>query len=531
MKRTPLVLPALMGLTALVLAGCGGSGSSGSDGKAIVIGSTDSIVVSKDTPAPLDPAFSYDAGTWNVQSNLFQTLLRLPRSGSTPEPEAAKSCVFSDKHNETYRCTLRDGLTFTNGHALTSEDVKFSFDRMLKIGNDSGPASILSGLKKVEAPDDKTVVFDLAASDATFPYKLATSAGSIVDSQVYPAKAGYTGLQAVGSGPYKLDSFSQGKSAVLSKNEDYKGNASQKNGKIEIRFFDDSAKLKDALADGSVDVAAGSSALKPAQFNAIQDGKVKGVNLTEAAGTETRYLFFNTKFDSVEPKAVRQAVAELINRSTLARDTFERTVDPLYSIVPQGISGHKNSFYNKYGEPSVSKAQQTLQAAGITTPVQITYSYRSTAGSSAGEEALWLKKTLDSSGLFDLTIKKVPYDTFVSKAIAGKYAFYGLGWAPDYPDPDNYVAPFIVDNFLNLPYKSTRINNTLLPKTREQAERDSTGTDFGEMQDIIAQDVPLIPLWQAKGYVAARDDISGVEWLLNSASTTQYGELSRGVTG
>jgi peptide/nickel transport system substrate-binding protein len=531
MKSKLLVLPALLGLSAPVLAGCGGSGGSGSDSSAIVVGSTDSIVVSKDNPSPLDPATSYDAATWNILSNTFQMLLRLPRSGTTPQPDAAESCAFSDTKSETYRCKLRAGLKFSNGDALTSEDVKFSFDRMLKITSDLGPVSLLSGLKKVETQGDQEVIFDLKASDATFPYKLATPAGAIVDSQVYQADKPYEGLKLVGSGPYKLDSFTQGDKAVLSKNDNYHGNVVMKNSGVEIKFFDDSAKLKNALADGSVDVVGGSSAFKPAQITALQSGKVKDVTLTEASGTETRYLFFNTKYASVAPKAVRVAIAQLINRSTLTRDTFQRTVDPLYSIVPQGIAGHKNSFYNLYGDPSQAHAAKTLSDAGISTPVKITYTYRTTAGSSAGEEAVWLQKSLNASGLFDVSLKKVAYDSFVGNAIGGKFAFYGLGWAPDFPDADNYIAPFISENFLALPYKSNEINNTLLPRTRADADRSNTVTDFGSMQDIVARDIPLIPVWQSKGYVAARDGITGVEWLINSSSTTQYWELGHGVTG
>lgn len=79
---------------------------------------------------------------------------------------------------------------------------------------------------------------------------------------MYQADKPYEGLKLVGSGPYKLDSFTQGDKAVLSKNDNYHGNVVMKNSGIEIKFFDDSAKMKNALADGSVDVVGGSSAFK-----------------------------------------------------------------------------------------------------------------------------------------------------------------------------------------------------------------------------------------------------------------------------
>lgn len=171
MNRKLLVGPAVIGLAIPLLAGCGTGG--GGDGKALVVGTTDSFRLSKENPAPLDPATSYDIGGWNILGNTYQTLLRLPRSGTEPVPEAAEECHFTDKLGEQYRCTLRDGLTFSNGHRITSRDVKFSIDRQLAINDPNGPASLLANVT-VETPDPATVVFHLADPDATFPFKLAT---------------------------------------------------------------------------------------------------------------------------------------------------------------------------------------------------------------------------------------------------------------------------------------------------------------------------------------------------------------------
>ena len=84
-----LVLPtAVAGLLASVLAACAGSDGDGGKGGSIVVGTTDRIVVTRDAPAPVDQAASYDVGTWNVLRNTFQTLLRLPRSGTQPVSDA-----------------------------------------------------------------------------------------------------------------------------------------------------------------------------------------------------------------------------------------------------------------------------------------------------------------------------------------------------------------------------------------------------------------------------------------------------------
>ena len=157
MIRKSLVLPALLGMLVPVLASCGMVGDSGGDGDAIVVGTTDKLELTEENPAPLDPATAYDINSWNILQNTFQTLMRMPRTGSEPEPDAAERCAFADRLSEQYRCTLRDGLTFTNGHDLTAEDVKFSVERMLKIKNPNGPFPLLANVDTVETPDELTV--------------------------------------------------------------------------------------------------------------------------------------------------------------------------------------------------------------------------------------------------------------------------------------------------------------------------------------------------------------------------------------
>ena len=80
----------------------------------------------------------------------------------------------------TYECTLKDGLKFSDGSDLTAEDVKFSFDRNVEIADPHGASSLLANMKSIEAPDDKTVVFNLKAPDATWPFVLTTALVAIV---------------------------------------------------------------------------------------------------------------------------------------------------------------------------------------------------------------------------------------------------------------------------------------------------------------------------------------------------------------
>ncbi|MFH8368224.1 ABC transporter substrate-binding protein [Streptomyces sp. NPDC018031] len=532
MNRKTLVLPALAGLLTSALTACGGADDSGSGDGTIVVGSTDRIEATADAPAPLDPAQAYDAASWAVMHNSFQTLMRFPRSGSQPVPDAAERCGFQDNQSEQYRCTLRPGLKFADGHELTAADVKFSLDRVRGIDHESGPTSLLASIDKVETPSEREVVIHLSAPDATFPSKLATPAAAIVDSEVYDRAALRKGFDVNGSGPYtvrtevKDDRLTK---AVFEKNDDYQGELEPRSDKVEIRFFDDSAELEKALADGSVDVA--NREFSAEQIERLEAGEVDGVRVTESPGQAIRYLAFNTEAPAVKDKAVRQAMARIVDRQALVRDVYKRTGDPLYSLVPTGIVAHTNSFHNAYGEPSVSGARQVLRRAGIQTPVKLTLTYTTDHyGPATAKEFAKLRDQLNASGLFSVKTEGVKWTEFRPAAADGEYAVYGMGWFLDFPDPDNYIAPFIgKDNFLNSPYRNSTIEQELLPSTRQQAERTRTVPDFQRIQDLVAEDVPVLPLWQGKQYVVSRDDVTGTEYALDSSAMLQLWELGRGV--
>jgi peptide/nickel transport system substrate-binding protein len=501
------------------------------------VGTTDSIEMTKDNPAPLDPATSYDSATWNIFYNTFQMLLSYRRSSSTPSPDAASECHYTDSSMLTYQCTLRDNLKFSNGDKMTSTDVKFSIDRMQKINWAAGPASLISGVKSVTTPNDRTAVFHLTAADATFPAKLTTPAAAIMDSKVYNATEPYDGWKLIGSGPYVLKSYSATKDGTFQKGEfeenpRYHGAMKLHNSKVELRMFTDSEKMETALKAGGIDVM--SRQLAPDQIKELLASTDQSIKLTEAPGGSARYLVLNTASPDLRSKAVRQAMAMVIDRQAITKNVYKRTADPLYSVVPQGITSHRNPFFNLYGaSPNVPAAKAKLHDAGITARVPLTINYRRDYGGTMNQpEAEAIAKQLNATGLFDVTTKSEEWNVFLKAASSGKYELFAMNWLPDFPDPDNYIAPFFgKDNFLNLAYKSREIQDTLLPRTRSLPQRGIASDYFEQAQRILAQDVPMLPLWQGRQYIAARDGITGVEWALNSSTTTQFWELGRGATG
>lgn len=519
-----LAAPLGAGLAAALLTGCGSEdGNAGGTGGSVVMGMSDEVVAT-------DPASGYDPGSWILFNNVFQSLMSFPKGGITPQPDAAENCKFQDEVSQTYQCKLKDGLKFSNGHDLTSEDVAFSFRRTIKINDKKGPASsLLSSIKDIKTPDKQTVVFHLNRSDATFPQKIASGAGSIVDHEEYPADKLRTDGKAVGSGVYKLDSFDK-KEAKFSVNKSYKGGAAAvNNGGVTMKFFHgDQAELKSAVQKGSIDLAYRGLAMKDIADLEAAGGK-QHLKVVEGTSAEVQHLVFNTKDPVVGKLGVRKAIAYLVDRSTLVRDVYKRTAEPLYSIVPSGVTGHKTPFFEAYGDrPQVDKAAAALNSAGIKDKVKLTlWATPIRYGPGTVPEFQEIAKQLNKSGLFEADVKSVPLEEYEDGVAAGKYGVYVKGWVPDYPDPDNFTAPFFGEgNVLLNNYESKDITGRILA-TAAEGSRPSTVGDFAKVQTTVAQELPILPLWQGKQYAVASDRISGLQWSLDASTVFRFWEIGK----
>lgn len=477
-----------------------------------------------------DPASGYDPGSWLVFNNVFQPLISFPKGSAEPQPEAAEKCRFADGESKVYTCTLREGLTFSNGNALTSKDVKHSFDRTLKINDPDGPAILLHSLHKVSTQGDRTVVFHLKHSDATFPQKIASGAGSIVDHREYPADKLREDDKPVGSGVYTLDSFDE-KQAVFTAHSGYKGPATRQNSRMTMRFFAEQSALKRAILNNDIDLAYRGLATKDIdQLADTSNPANDGIQVVKGDSAEVHHLVFNVDHEQTRKRGVRAAVAYLIDRSALTRDIYRRTTEPLYSIVPAGITGHTTAFFNRYGErPHRKKAGEALRSAGITGKAELTlWSTPVRYGPDTTRQLKAIAEQLNDSGLFDATVKVAELDQYEKDIADGKYGVYVKGWVPDYPDADNFVDPFFgPDNVLNNNYEPGRITEELLPRTARQSSRAKTISDFAAIQNLVARDLPLLPVWQGRQYAVARDHITGVEWTLDASTVFRFWEIAK----
>ncbi|MGW1228781.1 ABC transporter substrate-binding protein [Streptomyces sp. NPDC001478] len=506
-------------LAVLLIAGVGAwqlLPSDEADTDPVTVGTTDEVT-------SLDPAGAYDAGSWAMYSNVYQSLLTFKSGAIVPEPDAAEECHFVGAKLQTYQCTLRDDVTFSDGEKITAEDVKYSFDRMMAIKTDVGPSVLFPSLKNVVAKG-LTVTFNLSARDATFPQKLATGAGSIVEKESYSEHKLRNDNKVLGSGPYVLKSYEPGVSARLVPNSRYKGALKSTGGPVTVRYFKQSEDLLAAWKSGKVDVT--HRQLPPSTLAELDTADVDQ-RVTEADSAEIRNLVFNVREGApLANKKVRQAIASLIDRAPLVTDVYKGTVEPLYSLIPQGYIGHSTPFFDAYPSPNPKRAKELMQEAGVQLPVHITFAYRA-ADDSYKRETAEIRRQLEADGLFKVSVKEVKWQAFQKGYANGAYDAYTVGWLPDYPDPDTFSQPLVGrDNSLHNGYTSAKMDQ-LIAATLQYSDRSRTSSDFKALQKLVGEDVPLVPLWQKKDYVVAKPDISGSQYLTDGTGIWRLWELGR----
>jgi peptide/nickel transport system substrate-binding protein len=500
----------------LAVAACGSNrdeGGSSSGGGSFVLGTTDTITA-------VDPAGSYALGDSTLQYSLFQTLMTIPAGQTTPVGDAADDCTYDDP--STLTCKLKSGLKFSNGDDLTSSDVLYSFKRALEIGDPNGAAIYLlgdiaatdkkgavTGLRDgaIETPDDTTVIFHLSRPDVTFVSLITyPGAGAIVDEDVFPEDKKLADDQAIGSGPYALASYEAGTQAVLQKNDQYSGDREAQTDQVFIQYYTDSSALKSAVESGEVDIAW--DALGPTDVEDLQSSS--SVTVSSGAGAAIRYWVWRCDSGPGKEVAVRQAAAQIIDRAAIAKTAYADTVTPLYSTVPPGLEGTE-AFKDAYGAaPDVDAAKQTLQQAGVQTPVDITVGWTPTHyGPDTVKEATEFKRELEASGLFNVKLSSTEWEQYQTIYKEGAYDLWILGWYPDYPDPDDYLSVFLVDGgFFQNGYHNDEVNS-LVNEELGSTDAATRTEDFKKLQDIAARDVPIIPTWVGNNIAAYGSGVDG----------------------
>jgi peptide/nickel transport system substrate-binding protein len=520
-RRAALLATVLAGLAAVAvvasqsLASSSGHRSSAASSNIIIDGTTDTVV-------NIDPANEYDYGSFTLDLPLFQGLYGFPH-GAKLQPVLATGCKAST-NLKTWTCTLRKNVKFSDGSPMTSADVKWSFDRVLKIKGDQGIYTLLSNLKSTTVAGPNKVVFHLKDSQSTWPLILSTNAGYIVPKAKYPFNKILSNTDPqVGTGPYRLTKFTPGQQAVLEPNPYYWG-PKPKNGGIIINYYSKSSTMKLALQKGEIDMAFRD--FTPTELTSLS--KSKGIVVHSGNGVVIRYLVFNVVRPPFDNVAVRQALAYLMPRQTIATRVYHGSVAPLYSMVPAGLAGHIDAYKTRYGaSPNVAKAKALLAKAGVQTPLPITLWWTpSHYGDASADEYTEIQRALNASGLFKVTLKSAEWAQY-SAALGKTYGAFQLGWFPDYPDAEDYTVSFYQTGaFFNNGYSNKTMDN-LIKKERGARTTGARIAALKAMQTLAASQVPTIPYWQGKMIAVSRSGVQGINGTLDAAFYMRFWNLSK----
>lgn len=541
-RKAAVATVAVLAAAGIALAGCASTPSTGStdapvaSGEPILIGTTDKIV-------SLDPVGSYDNGSLTIQTQVFPYLFNTNYGSTEIQPDLAVSAEFIS--DTEYQVKVRTGVKWANGHVLDANDVAFTFNRQLAIplASEAGPASLLYNLESAEATDDETVVFHLKSGpDVIFPQILTSFPGAIVDDEVFSATEltpddVIVEANAFG-GPYSITSYTFNEVVEFTPNPNYQGLlAPASNSGVIVNYFTDSSNLKLAVEQGDVDVAFRS--LSATDIEALRgDADVKVV---DGPGGEIRYIVFNfatqpfgtgqADADADKALAVRQAIADVVDRETIASQVYKDTYTPLYSYVPQGFVGAIEPFKEMYGDgqggPDVSKAKATLEAAGVATPLAINLQYNPDHyGPSSGDEYALIKSQLEESGLFTVNLQSTEWVQYSTDRRTDVYSIFQLGWFPDYSDADNYLTPFFaIENFLVNHYENTEVDGLIKEQavTTDPAARTAI---IEKLQNLVAADISTLPLLQGAQVAVTGSTIEGT--ILDGSFKFRFAPLTKG---
>jgi len=485
----------------------------------IVVGTTDSVQTT------LDPADAYDYFANDVvMYNVGGGLVDYTPGTTTIVPNLATSWTVSSD-GLTWTFNLRQGVKFADGTAFDANVVKYSIDRQMAIDEPEGPfagVGLDTLINKTVVTGPLQVQFVLNQPFSAFLAMVAFNAMFPVNPNVAPMHAivNYTGTVNTevpnDIGPYMLSNWQRtaGKDVEMDfvPNPNWWNVSSgyPKTKNIIYKFYSDSTTLNLALQSGSIDIAY--RQLAPADIQSYQSNtKFK---VWQGPGQFIQYLVFNEKqapFDKVD---VRKAIATALDRSLITNTVFLGQTVPLYSMVPIGMSYHTDSFKTMYGDADTAKATSLLQSAGYSTsnPLKFTLTYPTGHYSSTDGIASALKQALEKTGVIQVTLANEPWANYKASTGADQLQVYIYGWYPDFIDPYDYTYPFLPPDgvgFLHTHYLSPTMSQ-LLHQAAGNTDPTAFPKIYTQIQDQVATDVPMVPLFQGTTIVITNPAVGGI---------------------
>ncbi len=492
--------------------------------------------------AHLDPQRIYGGSAANF-SRLYARTLTTYRpvpgvAGTDLVPDLATTLGSASDDAKTWKFTLRPGITFEDGSAITSSDVRYGVERSfaakfaegapyarqyVDCGGYSGPYADRSGrgCPAIETPDDRTVVFHLNRSMGSFPYLVALP----IFSPVPKAKdtgAGYDN-RPFSSGPYRFQGARRGGSVVLVRNDRW----DPRTDGVRPAYpdaFRVTAGLNPAVIDQRLiaNSAADQAAIMLGGSVAPQDlAKVlldPAVMSRSDAGFDTcnRYLALNTRKAPLDKVKVRQAINYAVDKEAYRTALGGRFVGDLAStIVAPSLVGHRDfDLYKAAPTGDVDRARQLLAEAGLPRGFPVTLG---TIEQGTGRStAVAIQQALGRVGIkvsFDPVPAAAYYEKVGTTVKEPQLVFYG--WCPDFPSA-GAVLPFLFDGRtitatgnINVSQYDNAGVNARLDEIARMTDPKKIAAAYGDLDEKIMKDAPIVPLLNTRSRVLHGSKVKG----------------------
>jgi peptide/nickel transport system substrate-binding protein len=424
-RRTLLSVTAVLGAAAIALAGCSSSTTTSSSSSTAKAGPTGTLTVAvPSVPTSLDPALqNVDPANNQFIGISYDTLIRLGADGDYV-PDLATSWKYLDKTSTKFELTLRKGVKFSDGTAVTAKAVVQSLQYMISSGVNGG--TWLGKDTTVASTDAHTVVISLTKPNSVLPYLLTqrTHLGAVINPKGLATPASLKSA-SFGAGEYVLDTAKTvaNDTYVYTPNKNYWDKSRIKWAEIHIKVAGSAAAALQAVQNGDADMqyradvpSATAAEGTDLQVHQSHSG-LYGVGYLDRDGSISKPMA-NAK--------VRQALSLAIDRKSITAAVWGKYGDSGNDLTISGFSGFSKSVSNSYAY-NVKKAKKLLTEAGY--PNGFSFDMQTTNSGGADVPAQAIVQNWKAIGVTaNLTVysdnTQLINDTLAKKYAVGVY-YYG----------------------------------------------------------------------------------------------------------
>lgn len=488
------------------------------------------LVIGKSAdPQTLDPDVTMDNNDWTITYPAYQRLVRyetVAGKGTTDVVgELAKSWTVSpDKLTWTFK--LKRGNSFADGTPVDAAAVKFSFDRLLKLGK--GPSEPFQNLASVTRVGPYTVQFHLKQPFAPFLFTLANDGAAVINPKVMAHETngdmaqGWLAEHTAGSGAYRLVSWQKGQSLIMEPNVHYHG-ARPFFTKVIVKIVPDASARRLQLEHGDLDIA---EMLPADQLNALKKENSRGVVVREYPSLKVTYLYLNNKKAPLNNIKVRKAIIDAVDVKAIINGILYGEGKPMNGPIPDGMWGYDPSI--KPARLNVAEARKLLKSAGDSN-LNLNFNF-SEADPNWPTIALAVQANLADVGIH-VKLEKFANATYRDRLGRGDFDIAIGNWSPDFADPYMFMNYWFDSSNGGLAGNRSFYSNPEVDKLVRAAAVDASHAKrlklYREAQKIVVRDAAYVYLFQKNSQIAMRKNVKGfvfnpmLEMIYNIASMSK----------